>query len=1163
MMQLKVYFILLLLLAQNAIWLTNSIALNLKHTKLIKNQINDNSKNKDNNNNNNNKIRKTLKKEKYHSQSFLEFSSNSKNKNKIKTSIPNFSFGSFDFIIAYQLLAEILKNGLLSDNGTTLAQECYRNIYHKQSQFFHVLQRFYSLMFGFYVSEKFLKNTESANENFLNAMTQIKKILEQVEDNSVILNNYRRSCFEAFKFVPNFKKDEVLKILNKPAYFGDISNTANAQPFIDSQFSIYRNHLPQSAFKNLNTESRGGINGSGSGLSGNSGYDGNFLKRLMVDARIKGLGVGFNVSEDERNFGGKGLFGSKKEYLYKPNITYDLGSKGGNGASKAVDVNFNVDKNIKDGQIADNNENSDKVSDNKNEDSNKKPSVDKIKNDNLKNNKFDKDSNSVLVPGIQAAEEKEQGENKSIDGSKSDPSNDINAEKDSANESKKNEVNDKKQDPNSPHKAENNENSSSSKTEIEKSENKTNKNKLETNTNNNNKTKQTEESNQNSNKNNTTNSSEGNENEIDDCIVESTDNTNATNKSKNDNNKKNRNSDYEFNLLVFGNFGEAEYFKDLSITANEELTAALQKENLSFDNKNNLCFINFQKEKIEINSTKGLNSFNRLLSSQKTIEKLNSANSLFLIGEITSTGIFKNEILDEIEKKQKTKLLDRIQCAWNLFLDSLAKTGFAQAEEDGSFLVSQEVDVLLGAPVFINGSTEKNLQLFDLIQKGKNMNEDNALIIKEDGKKGDDKAAIGKNSDVLFKSPKMTTLKFKDFYIQFLDFNSYLLVCLAQESEVEYVKCLKKNNFISDSSSASSDNNNSSNNKNNSNNKKSREDSENDNPDAESQSLSEAEHEKTQNDIDNKEKKIVNSNNFPNSENQEEFQSESESNRNSYNQINNNNKSNEAIFSFTNAKKYAWKLHNAILEKFLTQSAKYSVWKFMRAVHAPVSTFSGDSEFYFKMLKVLNDKGSEEAISLIDSMQQSNISLFIAAQAKAAQVLAYPYTRVFKKQDEKNCEKNINKNFVAAEKFGCAYTRHNKIFRENAVFFESEKCVLQQKNIQFDLPINFKATVKTQSVLYVFNVGNSGATLEKIHIGKASNGYLIWERSIETEKNASNGFANFAIGKDYVDVKFYELKGKNEVEKTAKFTVAEQIMPEQSIMNSVIDEKFCFGNTSQ
>jgi hypothetical protein len=1112
-MQLKFFYILLILIAHNAILFTNSITINTKYLNKNTNKsniiyTNQNNLNPAHNNDSKNSFlkenTKTQKKEKYHSQSFLEFLAKSKSQNKIKNQNPNFSYGNFDFAIGYQLLEEMLKSGILSDNRTILAQECFRNIYRKQSQFHRTLERFYSLMFAFYVSENFLKNVQSANENFINAMNQIKKILDEAQDNFVFLNGYRRNCYQAFKFVPNFTKDEILKILIKPEYFGEINNTYGAQPFIDSQFSIYRDRLPANSFKLLNYVSRRN-NASGPSLIGKGAIDRNFINRLMFDARAEGLNKGFDRIED----GGYGNhFYGRKDYLYKPYITYELSKNGNN--DKIYDYNIypnnnNLNNDINNGNNNPNDHlknntnnsnlkvNSAEFNNNSRKNANEKTNFNNA-NDNLRVNNNKKNNPQSQNTDAQVNKEQKANENQNHDVKNSNYKININS---------KNEANEI--------------------TII--SENDNNKNQQEN----------------------------------DDCFLDP-DNIKALNntqKNQDDNKHKNHNHDESFNLMVFGNVGEIEYFSALSKIATsakdaaEELTSNIQKEKLSFDNQNNICYINFsEKDKLELNSTKGLVNFNSLLTSEKTIQKINAANSLFLLGEITSIGV-PNIIYPSIAQGAKEKLLARVQCAWTLFLDSLSKTGFAQALEDGSFLVSQEVDILPGASTFQVGLAEKNLEIFDAIQRGKNISEDNAQILVEDvtnsAEQNSSTKKIRQHSQMLLDSPKMITLKFKDFFIQFLDFNSYMLICLSEETEAEYNKCLKKNNLIA---AHSSDANLTKNSKKNSN-IKSRGDSENQ-AEVEVELKKETEVETDKNDLAAQEKFLSES----------EKVKENKINNNTNNKTINDSyigyKSNEIIFSFGNAKKYLSKLYSAIKEKFYIQSAQYPVWKFMRAVHAPVSSISGDSEFYFKMLKVINEKGSEEVVSLIDSMREKNVNLFISSQAKAAEVISFPYTRIFKKP-EKNCNKE------KAANFGCVYTRHNKIFTENANFFESAKCIKQQNSIEFVLPFNSKTVEKNQSVLYVFNIGNSGAGLEKIPIGKASNGYVIWERSIATGeekdlKSANYGFANLAISKNFIEVNFYEMKGKNEVEKIAMFSVTEEIMPDQTIINSVIDENFCGGN---
>ena len=120
--------------------------------------------------------------------------------------------------------------------------------------------------------------------------------------------------------------------------------------------------------------------------------------------------------------------------------------------------------------------------------------------------------------------------------------------------------------------------------------------------------------------------------------------------------------------------------------------------------------------------------------------------------------------------------------------------------------------------------------------------------------------------------------------------------------------------------------------------------------------------------------------------------------------------------------------------------------------------------------------------------------------------------------------------------------------------------------MKFTLPVNSKILDPKQTILYIFNVGHSGNSLEKLKSGKLSNAYVIWQRSISQEnengeiENGNYGFADFAINKDTIDVKFYEMKAKDEVVKTAFFTIVETIMPDQNVINSILDEKFCKGD---
>ena len=92
-----------------------------------------------------------------------------------------------------------------------------------------------------------------------------------------------------------------------------------------------------------------------------------------------------------------------------------------------------------------------------------------------------------------------------------------------------------------------------------------------------------------------------------------------------------------------------------------------------------------------------------------------------------------------------------------------------------------------------------------------------------------------------------------------------------------------------------------------------------------------------------------------------------------------------------------------------------------------------------------------------------------------------------------------------------------------------------------------------KTMLYIFNVGHSGAKLSQLRKGTTSMGYTIWQRAIKDQY----GFATIYFKDQIFDFKFFERKN-GKIINTATINLRDtDTQPDQNSLGALIKSNFC------
>ena len=259
----------------------------------------------------------------------------------------------------------------------------------------------------------------------------------------------------------------------------------------------------------------------------------------------------------------------------------------------------------------------------------------------------------------------------------------------------------------------------------------------------------------------------------------------------------------KYSLAIYGDNGQVEFWYKNMIRKNltpDEISAfyknVLNKE--TYDVKAFQCTVTVDGKKTDLTQKDGLENFNHILENKDAAKMLRDADGAVFIGDVvyletkrlaqskeeTVNGAKITQYkLDEVERWET-----RLNCGWNLFFNSLLKAGVAQKETMKSKLKGKpSIDfVVLDKKIqLLAGNQSQDFDLF------KEENQVKSIVFK-DITSNESKFEVNSHSDseeVFSGSPKFITITYKDFAIEFLDFNSANLACLTNETASDYSKC--------------------------------------------------------------------------------------------------------------------------------------------------------------------------------------------------------------------------------------------------------------------------------------------------------------------------------------------------------------------------------------
>lgn len=252
------------------------------------------------------------------------------------------------------------------------------------------------------------------------------------------------------------------------------------------------------------------------------------------------------------------------------------------------------------------------------------------------------------------------------------------------------------------------------------------------------------------------------------------------------------------------------------------------------------------------------------------------------------------------------------------------------------------------------------------------------------------------------------------------------------------------------------------------------------------------------------------------------------------------NKWNPSTIPFSDAVEYGKRFAEA-LEKFQADSESVKVWRVMRAHHPPLNSEDGDAMFYFTPVQL----GNSKSLSVFEVMKAKKVNLFLGSHIHNAQVIAYPYSRVYKQPEAACAEPKI-------ERWGCFKVEAN-VFNKNPVYQ-----IACENNLVYNLPVKDRTdSSQSNEMLYIFITGNSGRIYDSLREGKKTDGVLLWSRATQNANKKFNyGFSYYRFSKFQVEVEFYEVAEEGKVlNKGATFVVKGGKLPDTKAMESFMNNK--------
>ena len=250
----------------------------------------------------------------------------------------------------------------------------------------------------------------------------------------------------------------------------------------------------------------------------------------------------------------------------------------------------------------------------------------------------------------------------------------------------------------------------------------------------------------------------------------------------------------------------------------------------------------------------------------------------------------------------------------------------------------------------------------------------------------------------------------------------------------------------------------------------------------------------------------------------------------------------KSFINYSMARKYAYRLHYVIHNSLFIPNKDDRVWRIARAVHAPINPKFGDNSCYFNDIRALDENGNVVKINLMEKFKEKALNIFISGDARQASLSVLPYSVKYEEAPS-SCKQPEGK-------YGCYYTDQDKLFKEFPKYVEPEKC---KDDLKITVPMSLKDISPEKTMLYVFNVGNSGTSLCGLKEGKNSNGYTIWQRAIKD----NYGFGTIYFKEQIFDFKFYERKNGKIITAATINLRDTDTQPDQNVLGALIKSQFC------
>lgn len=266
------------------------------------------------------------------------------------------------------------------------------------------------------------------------------------------------------------------------------------------------------------------------------------------------------------------------------------------------------------------------------------------------------------------------------------------------------------------------------------------------------------------------------------------------NKSNNNSNSSNPSL---YKVVLLGNTGEMKLWK--------KEADDVKKTNLSIEKKTNKIFsfgktvvngakcLYTEKGKTEIDFTTdeaaknyGTANYNDVINSATFKVLAQEANNIIFLGNVVyveAEGLQINKG-GKVAMHRPDLWKNRLNCAWNMFVSQLVKVKL----HSGAFL-ADKVDILPGEKSYeVNYEAEKEFN-FNFMQKQK---QNGIYYMMKDGTL---KTVPKTQKQSLYTNVRKYTVKVGERKINFVDFNSSVLLCMNKDGKTYYDKCPHHKNY--------------------------------------------------------------------------------------------------------------------------------------------------------------------------------------------------------------------------------------------------------------------------------------------------------------------------------------------------------------------------------